>query len=60
MIVVVGSHKLTVAMRILSRRLEQWDDKWINIVEPSERDKVRYGVNVVAQCLGELLKETRH
>lgn len=41
-------------------RPEQWDDKWINIVEPSERDKVRYGVSVVAQCIGELLKETRH
>ncbi|KAG8743085.1 hypothetical protein FRC10_000384 [Ceratobasidium sp. 414] len=41
-------------------RPEQWDDKWINIVEPSEREKVRYGVTVVAQCIGELLKETRH
>ncbi|KAG9121948.1 hypothetical protein FRC07_001870 [Ceratobasidium sp. 392] len=40
-------------------RPEQWDDKWINIVEPSEREKVRYGVSVVAQCIGELLKETR-
>ncbi|EUC60578.1 hypothetical protein RSOL_352480 [Rhizoctonia solani AG-3 Rhs1AP] len=39
-------------------RLDQWEDKWINSVEPSERDKVRYGVSVVAQCLGELLKET--
>ncbi|KAJ1300941.1 hypothetical protein OPQ81_003367 [Rhizoctonia solani] len=38
-------------------RPEQWEDKWINSVEPSERDKVRYGVSVVAQCLGELLKE---
>ncbi|CAE6419746.1 unnamed protein product [Rhizoctonia solani] len=39
-------------------RPDQWEDKWINSVEPSERDKVRYGVSVVAQCLGELLKET--
>ncbi|CAE6506907.1 unnamed protein product [Rhizoctonia solani] len=38
-------------------RPDQWEDKWINSVEPSERDKVRYGVSVVAQCLGELLKE---
>ncbi|KAH7337811.1 hypothetical protein B0J17DRAFT_629336 [Rhizoctonia solani] len=38
-------------------RPEQWEDKWINSVEPSEREKVRYGVSVVAQCLGELLKE---
>ncbi|KAG8721654.1 hypothetical protein FRC09_007570 [Ceratobasidium sp. 395] len=40
-------------------RPEQWEDKWINSVEPSERDKVRYGVNVVAQCIGELLKDAR-
>ncbi|QRW25709.1 hypothetical protein RhiXN_10785 [Rhizoctonia solani] len=38
-------------------RPEQWEDKWINNVEPSERDKVRYGVSIVAQCIGELLKE---
>ncbi|KAF8593910.1 hypothetical protein BDV93DRAFT_460033 [Ceratobasidium sp. AG-I] len=42
----------------LSRwRPEQWGEKWMNIVEPSERDKVRYGVAVVAQCLVELLEE---
>ncbi|QRV84524.1 hypothetical protein RhiJN_12540 [Ceratobasidium sp. AG-Ba] len=40
-------------------RPEEWDDKWMNNVEPSEREKVRYGVTVVAQCLGELLKEAR-
>ncbi|CAE6425661.1 unnamed protein product [Rhizoctonia solani] len=38
-------------------RPDEWEHKWINSVEPSERDKVRYGVSVVAQCLGELLKE---
>lgn len=40
-------------------RPDQWEDKWINSVEPSEREKVRYGVSVVAQCIGELLKEAR-
>lgn len=44
---------------VICRRPDQWEDKWIHRVEPSEREKVWFAVYAVAQCIGELLKEAR-